>query len=163
MLLLQGRSSSTPTSASNKVRTKVTWWYSPHCGVDRLFIWLITHCVICLTTSSTYSIRGINVTCNWTCFFGICGRDLLIHYNTVYFAAHTTQTGFRSLWYSNTANYWWLFLPSTWIITTQARDLYINAIMSLEIGHISTYLLKACDTHFSSHLPEVCSASMEYC
>lgn len=71
------------------------------------------------------------------------------------FVAHTTQTWLWSLWYSNTTNYWWLFLPSTWIITTPARDLYINAIMSLEIGHISTYLLKARDTHFSSHLPEV--------
>lgn len=57
--------------------------------------------------------------------------------------------------YSNIANYRWLFLPSTWIITFPARELYINAIMSLAIGHISAYLLKACDSHFSSHLPEV--------
>lgn len=27
--------------------------------------------------------------------------------------------------------------------------------MSLAIGHISAYLLKACDSHFSSHLPEM--------
>lgn len=81
--------------------------------------------------------------------------ERITHSLKVPFVAHTTQTCLWSLWYSNTTNYWWLFLPSTWIITTPARDLYINAIMSPEIGHISTYLLKARDTHFSSHLPEV--------
>lgn len=56
--------------------------------------------------------------------------------------------------YPNPANYCWLFSPSTWLITAQARDLYINATMSLEIRDISTYLLKAHDSHFSSLLPE---------
>lgn len=57
--------------------------------------------------------------------------------------------------YPNPANYCWLFLPSTWLITAQTRDLYINATMSLEMRDISTYLLKARDSHFSSLLPEV--------
>lgn len=82
VLLLQGRSASMTVSASNEVRTKVTWCYSPHCGGDCLFIWLIMHCVICLTTSNTYrcpahSNRGMDVTCNRTCF--CCGKDLPIH------------------------------------------------------------------------------------
>lgn len=123
-----------------------------------LFIWLITHFVICLTRSSTfrypaYSCRAINVMRNCTCFF---------YFSCIY--------GKR---FTHLCQYWVFCIPcntnrvlvpvilkhffslSMWIITAQLRDLYINTIMSLEIGHISTYLLKACDTHFSSHLPEV--------
>lgn len=57
--------------------------------------------------------------------------------------------------YPNPANYCWLFSPSTWLITAQARDLYINATTSLEIRDISTYLLEARDSHFSSLLQKL--------
>ena len=40
-------------------------------------------------------------------------------------------------------DYW----PSMWVITCCARGLYISTIMSLKIGHISTYLLKAAAFH----------------